>query len=145
MPMIQARIQGMGAGAGVHPWNGDAPLNMGGVSSAKLVGQKCIGWLLSRENRPFECQYILNSDIISQLWVNVNILKSENSKIHWKLVWQAIHLVWQKTKLVGQPPHQLYRKLHPCHWRDTRYSIPFKHQPITWRPPLGEILYPPLW
>ena len=30
------------------------------------------------------------------------------------MVWQAVKLVWQKSKLVGQPPHQLNRKLHPC-------------------------------
>ena len=28
-------------------------------------------------------------------------------------MWQTIQLVWQKTQLVGQPPHQLYRKLQP--------------------------------
>ena len=56
---------------------------------------------------------ILIIDIMAQLSVNVNILKPENSKIPWKLVWQVIQLVWQKTKLVGQPPHQLYRKLRP--------------------------------
>ena len=59
---------------------------------------------------------------MSQLWVTVNILRLENSEIHWKLVWQAIQLVtlvWQERTLVKQSSHQLYRKLHPCprgHW-----------------------------
>ena len=27
--------------------------------------------------------------------------------------WQCIKLVWQNSKLVGQPPHHLYRELRP--------------------------------
>ena len=53
---------------------------MGGVSWAKLVGQKCIGWWLWRENWPFQCRYTLNTDIMIQLWVNVTILKSKTQK-----------------------------------------------------------------
>ena len=44
----------------------------------------------------------------------MTILKPKSSKIHQKLVWQAIKLVWQKLKLVGQTPHQLNMKLRPC-------------------------------
>ena len=42
------------------------------------------------------------------------ISKSERFKIYKIMVWQAMKLVRQKPKLVGQPPHQLNRKLHPC-------------------------------
>ena len=46
---------------------------------------------------------------------------------------QAVKLVWQKPKLVGQPPNQLNRKLHPCPHLSHPYLAPTHPQSASGR------------
>ena len=93
---------------------------MSGASMAKLVWQKAVlddGYAQSvwksiiyvwRLKRPSNFIKFVGG---SANWPFVG--KAQTPKALQKLVCQIINLVWQKSKLVGQLPHQLNRKLRP--------------------------------
>ena len=85
----------------------------GKVGGAKWLIDLMLCYAKMQRQEP-ECQNVYKCDSFSWLRLDSTILEPENHQISPKLVWQRTQLVGRTSKLVGQPPHQLYRKLRPC-------------------------------
>ena len=66
------------------------------------------------DKQEFKCKNVFESDSFASLRWKITFLKPENGQVWHKLVGWSTKLVEQTWKLVGQSPHQLYRKLSPC-------------------------------
>ena len=89
--------------------------SIGGAFRKKLVGQNgslagCSDKRRQKKKIRTQCRNIYKCDS--------SFLQSWEPDILW--IWQK--LVWQNSKSVGQPPHHLYMKLHPCYKVVMRYA-----------------------
>ena len=86
----------------------------GGASWRKLVGQNseiCSFVVLSNiHNQAFATSVNLPNWTYCGLTI---VMKPNANTFPQNLAWQWRKLVRQSSKLMGRPPHQLYRKLHP--------------------------------